>query len=117
MSRTYRRRHTTKNGMWTDLEYYTSNWTYPFADDGEWWPTARVQVPFPKDSAEYRKGKAIFHSDAATTNFKEPGPSWFRRMFTERPMRRYNKNEIRKWMNNPEYEPIVYDMMPLEYWT
>lgn len=114
MSRTYRRRHTTQNGMWTDLEYYTSDRVYPF---GMCYPRVSVTVPFEKGSLEYKRGKARFHSDMGTTSFKEPGPHWFRNLYSDRPLRRHNKNELRKYILDPDYEPICLEYWKLDYWT
>lgn len=115
MSRTFRRRNTTQNGMWSDLEYFTSEWVYPWSEFSYY--SAGIRVPYPKDSEEYKKGKARFHSDGGTTSFKEPGPSWFRNCFTERPQRRAAKREIQKFMQNPDYEPMILPKDPLDYWT
>lgn len=117
MSRTFRRRNTTQNGMWSDLEYFTSDWVRIEYELEEYWSYRLVRVPFPKNSKEYKKGKARFHSDGGTTSFKEPGPSWFRNCFTERPQRRAAKREIQKFMQNPDYEPMILPKNPLEYWT
>lgn len=65
---------------------------------------------------EYKEALARYHSDS-TSSFKEPGPSWFRNMFTERPMRRINKRELLKFMRVKDYEPMVYAKYPLPYWT
>ena len=106
MSRTYRRQKGYNRnlawhvGDWVKLEGFTTRWLRPL----------------PKDSVEYRKGLAVYHSDK-TSSFKEPGPSWFRNMFSERPMRRRNKRELLKFMRVPDYEPMVFDKYPLEYWT
>ena len=113
MSRTYRRRRTNQNGMWTDLDYFTSELVYPW---DEFWYTSYVRVPYPKDSAEYKKGKAKFHSDGGTTSFKEPGPSWFRNIF-QRKYRRGAAREIQKYMMDEEYEPMIDRKFKLDYWT
>jgi hypothetical protein len=115
MSRTFRRRHTTQNGMWSDLEYYTSERVYPFESYG--WYRSSVLVPFERGSKEYKKGKARFHSDMGTTSFKEPGPHWFRNLFSDRPLRRHDKNELKKFMLDPEYEPMCNAYWKLDYWT
>jgi hypothetical protein len=112
MSRTYRRKNKVGN-HWADLAYYTGEYVRIGYD--LWWP--RVYVPFDKQSKEYKKGVAKFHSDAGTTNCKEPGPSWFRNLYTERPLRRQSKREIRKFMLDPDYEPIIDKKGKLEYWT
>ena len=115
MSRTYRRRHTTQNGKWTDFEYYTSELVFPFGNI--WYFSASVSKPFEKGSPEYKKGKARFHSDMGTTSFKEPGPHWFRNLYSDRPLRRHNKNELRKYILDPDYEPICLEYWKLDYWT
>lgn len=103
MSRTYRRKNKVGN-HWGSF-YYTGKWE------------GLVFVPYTKNSKEYKKGAAKFHSDAGTTSCKEPGPSWFRNLFTERPLRRHSKREIRKFMLDPDYEPIIDKKGKLEYWT
>ena len=38
---------------------------------------------------------------------KEPGPSKFRNIMEERPLRRSNKNELHKWFKDYCYEPLI----------
>lgn len=108
MSRTYRRR--SNHYGWNDRYYALSKFVkiegYSFWD----------RVPMDPASYEYRKALAVYHSDR-TSNFKEPGPSWFRNMFTERPMRRHNKRELIRFVRIDNYEPIVYSKWPLDYYT
>ncbi len=116
MSRTFRRRHTTQNGRWTDLEYFTSERVYPFPD--AWSRCISVLVPFEKGSKQYKEGRARFHSDMGTTSFKEPGPHWFRNLYSDRPLRRHDKNELRKYvLLDGEYEPSCSAYWKLDYWT
>jgi hypothetical protein len=49
--------------------------------------------------------------------FKEPGPAWFRNLCSDRPLRRDVKNELKKFMSNPNYEPIIVSKGKLPYWT
>ena len=49
--------------------------------------------------------------------FKDPGPHWFRNLFSDRPLRRYANNELRKFMVNTEYEPLISRKYKLDYWT
>lgn len=107
MSRTYRRKNCANSHFWqferevqTYFDYKTRDW-------------ARVD---PK-SEEYERRKAIFHSDNGTNSFKEPGPAWFRNMFSERPHRRMAKRELKKFMNDPDYEVILEPKGWLRYWT
>ena len=59
--------------------------------------------------AERRRDKVV--------RFKEPGPSWFRRLFSQRPYRQEAKRELQKFMVDMEYEPMILDKPKLEYWT
>ena len=115
MSRTYRRKGVKHCNMYfTDLEYFVSDYVLVEYAGGF---HRNVRVPYEKDSKEYKKGLARFHSDGATHNFKEPGPSWFRNMTNTRPLRQQGRQEIQKWMRNEEYEPLIDAMGHLEYWT
>lgn len=49
--------------------------------------------------------------------FKEPGPSWFRNLFVQRPYRQDAKRQIRKFLQNEDYEPMILSKPKLEYWT
>lgn len=70
-----------------------------------------------KNTKEYKKALAKFHSDAGVVTFKEPGPSWFRNLYSERPQRRKAKRELKKFMLDNEYEVILNNKEPLQYWT
>lgn len=106
MSRTYRRKKVTDLPWWVKyklvrLEYgYYSDW-----------------FPLDKSSDEYAEAIRKFRSESGTTNFKEPGPHWFRNLFTDRPARRAAKRELQKFMLDEEYEPMILPKYPLEYWT
>lgn len=114
MSRTYRRtKCTRRKGWWDSLDWYTSEWV---------WAEAGYRVlyrrTYPKDSVEYKKGKARYHSDAGSHSCKEPGPGWFRNLYSDRPLRRSSKNELRKYIAyDGEYEPMILRMDKLPYWT
>lgn len=110
MSRTYRRKEGkgrfdffSKAFVCSDLEHI---------DGGSW-----EFVPLPADSKEYRVRSAMYHSDATTTRFKEPGPGWFRNLFCERSQRREAKLELHKFMLNPEHEVLLMAKNHLPYWT
>ena len=127
MSRTYRRRRYRqlwnssnplmdfwvhgKEVVWDDVDYI--KWSY------EWGFTSgpRYNVKYKENSKTGRKLMSVARSDAATTNCKEPGPGWFRNLYVARPLRRQAKNEIHKFMVNPEYEPMILTDPPLPYWT
>jgi len=114
MSRTFRRKNTTRNGYWSDLEYFVSERVYPYPNS---WISELVM--FEVGSPEYKAGKAKFHSDAGTTSFKEPGPSWYRRIFK----RKYNakvRTELQRFLNDPDYEVDLHDATEkyhMDYWT
>lgn len=113
MSRTYRRVGQTKRRGWFDnLSWYVSEWVR--SDCGY---MALYRRQYHKDSLEYKRGKARYHSDAGSHSCKEPGPSWFRTLYAERPNRRAAKNELRKFLHNEDYEPMVVSKPKLPYWT
>lgn len=117
MSRTYRRKKKLSNG-WTDFEWYTSYRVYPWEDERSLnGYIVSIRVSYPKGSKEYKKGVARFHSDGETNHCKEPGPSWWRREYHQRPYRRDAKNELRKFVLDEEYEPMIDEMPVLDYWT
>lgn len=113
MSRTYRRKNATQNGLWSDLDYFVSECIYPFGT------YIGVRVKFPEDSVEYKQGSAKFHSDAGTTSFKEPGPSWYRRTFKRKYAAKVRR-ELQKYLNDPDYEVDLHDSTEkykMDYWT
>lgn len=67
-------------------------------------------------SKEGRKRLARARRDKVY-NFKEPGPSWFRNLFSQRPYRQAAKREIQKYLFDTEYEPMILRKPKLEYWT
>ena len=107
MSRTVRRK--TQDGK-TDFYCFTYKWL-PIPGY-----TTQQLVPLKKGTPEYKKAVAQYHSDGYRGH-KEPGPSWYRKMTVEKPMRQRNKLELLKFMRCFDYEPVVFDMYPLEYWT
>ncbi len=50
-------------------------------------------------------------------NFKEPGPHWYRNLTSDRPLRRRAKNEIQKFMRDPNYDVVIDSKGKLDYWT
>lgn len=111
VSRTYRRKTTNRINWACDLDYFISDLvrvpgTYNY-----------VSVYYATDSKEYKKGYARYHSDGATSRFKEPGPSFFRNLTAERPHRRDSKEQLRKWIYNEAYEVMILSKPKLDYWT
>lgn len=90
MSKTYRR----KNKTWNFNPYQ-----YSF-DNGY-----LHRLPLNKDSQEFKKEKAHFHSDS----YNGMGvPHWYVNTFFEKPNRRKTKQELLKWIKNPEnYEVLL----------
>ena len=107
MSRTFRRKDLKEDTLWVGTE-----WVY--VDTPNWGYTGIYRISM--QDKELVKALAHYHSDAYKP-FKDPGPSWFRNIFTERPQRRINKRELQKFMLDPDYEPICFDKKPLGYWT
>lgn len=72
-------------------------------------------VRLDKKSKEYKKRKAKYHSDAGTSHFREPGPGWFKTLYTLRPYRRKYKALAKKAMR--EDIEIVVEHIRYQYWT
>ena len=106
MSRTYRRKKISDLPWWVKYRLVRAEYGYYY----NW-------LPLPLDSEEYKKALRKFRSESGTTNFKEPGPHWFRNLFTDRPARRATKRELQKFMLDEEYEPMILPKNPLKYWT
>ena len=114
MSRTFRRKNTTNNGMWMDLDWFISEQVYPWETGGNYHSR---RVPFEKGTKKYKKGLARFHSDGCTNTCKEPGPGWFRRLFNTKPSRAGARIQINRWLRNEEYEVVAETHPHLPYWT
>lgn len=104
MSRTYRRKN-------LPIPYYVKQELVRIARF-RW-----VWADIDPESKEYKKKIAKHYSDKGTLKFKEPGPAWFRSIFTERPQRREAKRELQKFLKDEEYEVMLIPKNPLEYWT
>lgn len=104
MSRTYRKRCEAED--WWVLEELVR--VYPFT---------YVWVKRDPQSKEYKKELAKYHSDSFRS-FREPGPARFRNLFEERPLRRQNKRELQRFMQDSEYEPLIdAKQRKRVYWT
>ena len=116
MSRTYRRKSEKDRPSRKRLQWLKSEFM-------EWhsyaWSTFTLSylTKLEPGTKTYQERMAEYHSDAGTTNFKEPGPSWYRKLTTERPLRRRNKNELRKFILDNDYEPMIESKGRLDYWT
>ena len=112
MSRTYRRVKLNRSTR----KYYNhySYYIYDYIRVGFWY----IKVPMDRNSKNYKIELNKFYSDSNNYRCcKEPGPSYFRNLTTERPLRRYNKLELHKYILDYEYEPNIIAKGKLEYWT
>ncbi len=116
MSRTYRRRHKNKVEFRV-LQFYISEKVYHSGERQLRHFFSYYRVYYNHKSKEYKRGLAQFHSDAHTNTCKEPGPSWFKNLTHERPLRRKHKNELRKVLLDNNYEPDIIARGKLDYWT
>jgi hypothetical protein len=104
MSRTIRRKNETHEYYWILRDWIFSS-------------SLLMRNIIDPQSNSGKKRLAKFHSDAGTTKCKEPGPKWFRNLMTERPQRRYAKNELRKFILDTEHIVILNSKDKLKYWT
>lgn len=103
MSRTFRRKNETKDLWWvlTDCVYHRQS---------------RRVIRYNKSGKEAKIALAKYRSDAYV-GFREPGPTWFRNMFVERPQRRQAKEQLRKFILDTEYVVLLRPKNKLKYWT
>ncbi len=109
MSRTIRRKSETHEYSWVLRDWDTFFNTYGICYG--------TRITYDPKSKYGKKALAEFHSDAGTFEGKEPGPSWFRNLTTERPQRREAKRQLHKFMLDEEFEVMLNPMDHLEYWT
>ena len=57
------------------------------------------------ESAEGRRALARYHSDSGIV-IHGGVPQWFRRIF-KRSQKNANARELRRWLANPDYEPVI----------
>lgn len=125
MSRTIRRRGVKRDYYWVLRESCLSEEELSkitdahFVTNTRWggWTRYQYDAHYYPYSKEGKRRIAQYHSDAGTNTCKEPGPSWYRNLYTERPLRRKAKRELKKYMLDTDYEPIIEKMGKLEYWT
>jgi len=134
MSRTYRRRKgSAKHRAYGSLADYTFDWIR--VDDTRSGYSRHERLPIEPGTKEYKIKRSEYYRDK-TSDFKEPGPSWFRNLFSTRPLRGKARKELHKFMRsvpkaytgsgkechflqvmNECYEPIIESMGKLSYWT
>lgn len=113
MSRTYRR----KSGDQSWLDCALTDYVYYDDHTGTrryWGFHQRIKID-PR-SPEGRKIVAKYRSDKGKP-YKEPGPSWFHRLYVQRPYRRRANEEIRHAMLDDEYEPMIETKPHRPWWT
>ena len=132
MSRTYRRRkNSAKYRAYESLaEFTVEHVRVP----GKIWCTY-AKVPMDRNTIEYKIKRSKYYRDK-THNFKDPGPSWFRNLFSTRPLRGQARRELHKFIRSIPvfytasgkecyflqcmddcYEPIIDSKGKLPYWT
>lgn len=80
----------------------------------KFWDYNTIQID-PK-SKEGKKALARFHSDAKHFLYQWRGPSWFHNTTAQRPYRRDCKKQIKKFMNDPDYEIQIIRKPYRQYW-
>jgi hypothetical protein len=91
MSRTYRRRRHRYEYRWV-----LRDWTdVPFV----------APLTFNPRSPEGRRAIARFHSDNEIT-MRSTAPRWYRKLFDRR-LRTFNDKQLRRWLADPEYDPVM----------
>ncbi len=92
MSRTYRRRG----------HRYEYRWVLR-----DWKAGAPLGAPMLLDPRLQAGRRAIvrFHSDAETT-MRSTAPRWYRKVFDRR-LRTFNARQLRRWLADPSFDPVV----------
>ncbi len=109
MSRTFRRKNETQ-----EYDWILRDWDWSYNTYGICYGQRKT---YDRKSKEAITALAHYHSDAGTYTWREPGPSWFRNLTSQRPMRRQSKNQLRKFMLDEEFEVIIETNPKLEYWS
>jgi hypothetical protein len=106
LSRTTRRKKACRHRSYWDLQYalrdYDSDAVTPPQID-------------PK-SKEGKRRIARYYADNYV-RFKEPGPAWFRNLFTERPQRRKANAILHRVKQGEDIEVTLPAKERLDYWT
>lgn len=91
MSRTYRRRRHRYEYRWVLRDWADAPFFSPLLIDPR--------------SNEGRRALARFHSDNEIT-LRSTAPRWYRKTFDRR-LRTFNDKQLRRWLANPEYDPVM----------
>lgn len=92
MSRTYRRRGQRHEYRWVLRDWKST-------------ASVRARAMLDPRSKDGRRAIARFHSDAEFT-MQSGAPHWFRRIFKRR-QRDRNGRELRRWLTDPGYAPLI----------
>jgi hypothetical protein len=111
MSRTFRKKEGKKYFDPFAKKSYCSEWKRVSERCFSW-----EIVPLAYDTQEYRRESAKYHSDARTKGMNYNGPRWFRNQVVERPQRRQAKEELRKFLLDPEHEVCLTPKNHIPYW-
>jgi hypothetical protein len=93
MSRTYRRRRERHEYRWVLRDFFFD----PVHG-------SVVRVSLDRHSPTGRRAIARFHTDAEFT-MRSGAPAWYRRIFDHR-LRTLNDRELRRWLADPQYDPL-----------
>ena len=115
MSRTYRFKKS-KDAYRIKDSWILSEYVFEICSDGkfEWkhWFDRRIN---PK-SKEGKKRLAQFHSDSKNKVMLWDGPSWFHRLFAQKPYRQRAHTELYKFVRNEDHEVIIESKPYRKYW-
>ena len=108
MSRTKRFKH---DAWLIDHNSVLTDWIW----EHEWFMRgSRVRID--PSSKEGRRRLARMHSDAKKGVMRWRGPSWFVHEYHQVPYRQRARQELHKFMKNPEYEVQLESKPHLTYW-
>lgn len=131
MSRTYRKKKNKVKPSFYDIEYVLSqNYWEDELNSVNLNDIQRIEhsiysvklgqlyrVTYTQKSEHGKRMISKWHSDSGVRDFKEPGPSWFKKLYTIRPERRKSKRDLKKFISDPNYEIIFHEKYYYEYWT
>lgn len=112
MSRTIRRKNFEKTqgtswdrqgdkiaGLYTEYDYK--------------YPVFQKNYRLPTDTERYKKWR-YFHGESSTANAYSPSRE--HRNYRESRLRTFNNIQLRKWLDDPEYDPVFLDFPLSHMW-
>jgi hypothetical protein len=111
MSRTYRF-NKGKDSYLVDKSWILKDYV---SDDAFGWRKSRKNFTDPK-SVEGKVRLARFHSDMKYGVMIGNGPSWFNRLFAQKPHRQNARRELHKFNRNPDHEVIICKPSQIYWW-